>query len=104
MHSDAPRALAWQTVVKDYLPPAARERYEAGMRDWLLRSEPGAALWAELELAPPDFEALPCTIVAHVRQGDAVVDLVLARCEPHPRAIAIHPEAIDALRVALRPG
>ncbi|MGI9556623.1 MAG: DUF2332 family protein, partial [Solirubrobacterales bacterium] len=45
-----PRALAYQTVMRDYVPEAELARYEQGMADWLSRSEPGGAVWIQLDV------------------------------------------------------
>jgi hypothetical protein len=88
--------LAYQTVVRDYLAPAERGEYEAGMRDWLAAQPPGQALWVELEAADnadvgPDDGA---AIIAHLRGPGGVRDLMLARCGFHPTRIIRHHEAV----------
>jgi hypothetical protein len=97
--------LAYQTIVRDYLEPAEREEYEAGMRAWLGTHPPGSALWAELERAPrPEPDGLPAALVVHVRAplGD-LRTLELARCGFHPRVLrrrsAAEAELASALRV-----
>jgi hypothetical protein len=92
--------LAYQTVVRDYLPPEERAEYEAGMREWLATHPAGRALWVELEggrdPASPD---LACALVAHVRApGGEVRDLALARCGYHPAVLRPDPPAVAELR------
>jgi hypothetical protein len=96
-----PRGLAYQTIMRDYVPPDERARYEAGMRDWLERSAPGSALWVELEVTP-DARAggPPAAITAHVR-ADRPRSFVLAHCDPHPRALTVHADEVAALATAL---
>jgi hypothetical protein len=91
--------LAYQTVLRDYLSPAERAEYEAGMRDWLGTHPVGQALWVELEATDeedgPDGGA---AIVAHVRApSGGVRDLELARCGFHPVRILRRPEAVAEL-------
>ncbi len=85
--------LAYQTIVRDYLPGDERAEYETGMREWLATHPPGHALWVELEWSPeaPNVERA-CRLVAHLRapQGD-LRDLSLAACGYHPQVL--HPEA-----------
>ncbi len=81
--------FAYQTVLRDYLAPAERAEYEAGMRDWLAAQPPGQALWVELEAAEEDGSLDGgAAIVAHTRApGGGVRDLELARCGFHPTRI-----------------
>jgi hypothetical protein len=91
--------LVYQTVVRDYLPPAERAEYEAGMRNWLATQPPGQALWVELESIGEEARLEDgAAIVAHVRApGGEVRDLELARCGFHPTRIVPRPEAVAAL-------
>ncbi|MHB8873548.1 MAG: DUF2332 family protein [Myxococcaceae bacterium] len=91
-------ALAFQTIVRDYLSPAARDSYERSMRDWLRQSVPAHALWVELELADP--EAPPDRVAAltvHLFDGHALHELVLARTHPHPHRLFVDEAAVDKL-------
>jgi hypothetical protein len=96
--------LAYQTIVRDYMPPAERAEYERGMRDWLASHAPGQALWVELESAEegagPDH---PASIVAHVRAGHGVRDLELARCGYHPTKLRPREGAAAELSALLAP-
>jgi hypothetical protein len=97
-------AIAYQTIVRDYLDPLERERYVAGMNTWL-RQHPGMAHWVELELAgdqqPPDRS---CAITVHVADSAGEVhSLALGRCHPHPRVIAIHTGQVESFRQLVAP-
>jgi hypothetical protein len=106
LDADGPRAIVYGTIMRDYLPEDVRERYRAGMRDWLAASAPGAAIWSELELTNEErSEGPPVDLTVHVRSADrGLDDLVLARCEPHPRTIEVSDEAIELFRAALSRG
>lgn len=69
--------LAYQTLVRDYLPPAWRPRYEAQLRAWA--AAPGRA-WVELEYVP---DGAPCGIVVHDVDGEHL----LATCGYHPTVV-----------------
>jgi hypothetical protein len=73
--------IAYQTVVRDYLSPAERTEYVAGMRDWLATHPPGQTLWVELETAPGASPDLSFALAAHLRAPEGeLTTLVLARC------------------------
>ncbi len=95
--------LAYQTVMRDYLPPQERAEYAAGMRAWLSAQPPGQALWVELEAAGPEASPEePAAIIAHVRPpAGAVKDLVLAGCGFHPTRIARRTGAVAELAALL---
>ena len=93
--------IAYQTLLRDYLPPDERAEYVEGMRAWIAAQPPGQALWMELELAPGDGE-LPCTLTAHVRAPrGGVRTLVPARCGYHPTVLRPDPTAVLELQAAL---
>jgi hypothetical protein len=97
------RAIVYGTIMRDYLPDEVRERYRAGMRDWLEASTPGAAIWSELEITTEErSEGPPVDLTVHVRSSRGTDSLVLARCEPHPRSVEVNDEAVERLRSALR--
>lgn len=100
------RALAFQTIMRDYLDPSEWDRYEGGMRRWLGANPPGTALWVELEVTPEAARGgRPVAFTAHVRApaGD-VRSLVLAYCEPHPRVLEVDDDAAAALAALVRRG
>ncbi len=96
-----PRAIVYGTIMRDYLPDDVRERYREGMREWLGASAPGTAIWSELELTTEEREGPVVDLTVHVRSNGDVDDLVLARCEPHPRTIEVSGEAVERFRGAL---
>jgi hypothetical protein len=95
--------LAYQTVMRDYLEPAERAAYEAGMRGWLGAHPSGRALWMELE--PVEREpggGPPGALVAHVRAPwGELRDLELARCGLHPLRLEVRRRAVEELRTHL---
>ena len=100
---DDPRAIVYGTIMRDYLPEEVRERYRAGMREWLAAGDPGAAIWSELELTTSGrSEGPPVDLTVHVRTDGGIDDLVLAHCEPHPRSLEVSDEAVERLREAVR--
>jgi hypothetical protein len=96
--------LAYQTVMRDYLEPAVRVAYEAGMRDWLGSHPAGRALWVELEPVDGDpAGVMPGALVAHVRSPwGQLRDLELARCTLHPLQLDVRRRAVEELRALLR--
>ena len=95
--------LAYQTVMRDYLEPAERSAYEAGMRDWLGSHPAGRTLWVELEPVHPTSEGgIPGAIVAHVRTPwGELRSLELARCSLHPLRLDVRHAAVAELRSLL---
>jgi hypothetical protein len=90
--------LAVQTVLKGFLRPGERERYEAGMRRWLADTPPGHALWAELEVtdaARTDGPAAQLTV--HLQDAS----FALATCDAHPIVMTVDDVAVAALRSRL---
>lgn len=97
-----PRSIVYGTIMRDYLAEDVRERYRAGMRDWLRAAAPGAAIWSELELTTEErSEGPPVDLTVHVRSERGIDSLVLARCEPHPRSIDVSGDAVERLRAAV---
>lgn len=93
---DGRLALAYQTVVRDYIPADEWQRYRAGMLVWLASRPPGSALWVELELDGDSRRAdvPPFALTAHVRGPGGVRALVLARCQPHPQQLRVEEAAV----------
>jgi hypothetical protein len=89
------RLVAYQTVMRDYLPAEERARYESGMRAWLDALPAGQAFWIEMEVTPGARTGGPSgSIVAHAR-GE---DFLLAACDTHPTSLTVFDEAVDAFR------
>lgn len=82
--------LVYQTIVRDYLPGAEWRRYRSGMRRWLEARPPASAMWVELEVTgEARGGGPPARITAHARGAAGPGSFVLARCEPHPRRVAV---------------
>jgi hypothetical protein len=102
LDASSPRAIAFQSIVRDYLPEEGRRRYEEGMRRWLGACPPGAAVWAELEVTETAREGgPPVELVAHTSDGDEIATWPLAHSDPHPTEITVVDDACAALRAAL---
>jgi hypothetical protein len=86
--------LAFQTIVRDYLEPDKRARYEREMRRWIADSAVASTVWVEIELenAEPDK---PLPIVAHVRDATGVVDIVLGTTGYHPAVVVVDDAAVE---------
>lgn len=94
--------LAYQSLMRDYLEPAERAAYEAGMRGWLGAHPSGRALWMELEPVERAPAGAPGALVAHVRAPwGEVRDLELARCTLHPLRLEVRRLAVEELRTHL---
>jgi hypothetical protein len=93
--------LAVQTIVRDYLTEEVLARYVDGMRAWLEGRAPTRAYWVELELVRPADTAEAermAAISVHFRPSSGTIrTLTLARTGPHPRVLAIQPDALAAL-------
>ena len=100
--SGEPRAIAYQSIMHDYLPADVRERYEAALRDWLLASDPGSAFWVEFEIAEGGTDGETAVAISvHLRAGDAIETTLLARCGPHPRVLTVDDAAVERFRGSL---
>ncbi len=100
--SDDVLAIVAQTVVRDYIPGDEWGSYLGGMERWLAERPPGSALWIELEVtAAARTGGTPAAITAHVGTSRGALSLDLARCDPHPRQLAVDEHAVGALRSAL---
>ncbi|HEX9622367.1 MAG TPA: DUF2332 family protein [Polyangiaceae bacterium] len=91
-------ACAYQTLMRDYLPPDEARAYSAGMRRWLHEST-GLPLWVELENtldgSPPETST---ALVVHLAgHRDESLDFELARCHPHPSKLRVDRGALEAL-------
>jgi len=94
--------VCMQSIVRDYLSAAERERYERGMRAFLLRRPARGALWLELELdpahatSPADSAAISARFVAN---DGALRELVLARTHTHPQQLFVDEAAVATLQL-----
>jgi hypothetical protein len=90
--------LGVQTVVRDYLGPEERERYDAGLRTFLA-ARPRSALVAELEVDQASLDVAARSATLTVRWADAdggVGQLLLARTHPHPKQLFVDRQAVAA--------
>jgi hypothetical protein len=97
--------LAYQTVVRDYLPEALRTRYLDGMTAWVAAEAPHGPrrIWIELEVAPGGWQdpAMPMALDAHVADGaGGARTLTLARCSYHPDRLAVDSATVTAFAAA----
>jgi hypothetical protein len=92
--------VAYQSILRDYLPEPVRVAYQEGMRAWLAATPPGAAAWLELEAVDHADRRWPCAITAHLPGGS----LVLGRCGYHPDEVRVDAAAAAAFAERLLPG
>lgn len=91
--------LAYESVVEPHLDPEVRERYHAEMRAWVAAGR--RRLWVDLNPAPPDLRGAgsgPMRLRVHVRSGDEVVAIELARTDYHPTSCVLGLGAIPRLK------
>jgi hypothetical protein len=94
--------LAYQTVVRDYLPDDLKQRYLAAMTAWVAgeAARGPRRLWIELEVAAEtlaDPTGLPMAITAHIAdRANGTRALPLARCSYHPDRLAPDAAAVTA--------
>ena len=96
--------IAYQTVVREYLPPEVANAYDTGMRALLASTPPGRLAWVELEAGDPADRVHPAAIIVHLRSGDGATSLQIARCHWHPQTIAVDREAAKRVSDLLRGG
>jgi hypothetical protein len=95
--------LAYQTVLRDYLSPSARDAHRAAMYAWLGGLAPGRGVWVELESRTADAaQPDPVAITAHARspQGE-VRAFEIARTLHHPIEVRARPDAVHDLERVL---
>ncbi len=103
--SEGTLALAYQTVVRDYLSAEEREAYERGMLDWLVGAPAGDAAWLQLELEAGAEDDLPFGLTARVATGGRATDpILLARSDPHPREMRVDDAAVRLFVAAIGGG
>jgi len=94
--------LAYQTVMRDYLPEARRTRYLAEMTAWVAAEAAGGPrrIWIELEAdLPVDPQAPPMALTAHLSTGsagDGARAIPLARCGYHPDRLTLDTGGVAA--------
>lgn len=95
--------IAYQTIMRDYLPPDDLAAYESGMRDWLGARAPGSALWVMLEAGPEGRTSdVPAVLQAQIRAPSGELQLFeLARCGFHPRQLRVDRSAEAGLAALL---
>jgi hypothetical protein len=89
--------LCIQTIVRDYLTRTERERYEAGMRKFLLGRPPRSALIVELEVDLDKLNVPPrsATMVFRFASADGSLnEMLMAHTHPHPRQLFIDAAAV----------
>jgi hypothetical protein len=94
--------LTMQTVVRDYLGPEDRARYEGRMRAFLA-SRPGSAVHTELEVEPASLAVAgrSATLIARFADaGGGMHELLLARTHPHPRQLFTDRGAVASFTAA----
>jgi hypothetical protein len=102
--------LAYQTVMRDYLPEARQKRYLAEMNAWVAAEAPRGPrrIWIELEADPPaDPQGPPMALTAHLcaafaADGSAGARAVpLARCGYHPDRLTLDAGGVAAFAESL---
>jgi hypothetical protein len=99
-------ALCMQIIVRDYLSPKDRERYEHGMRELLVARPPRSMLWVTLELEPNGGSAERAVAITtrFLDAQGALRELLLARTHPHPQQLFCDATAANELCAAWRSG
>lgn len=95
--------LSVQTIVRDYLAPSERERFDAGMREFLLARPACSVLMMELEVdrARLDVPDESATLTARCAgPGAEIMEFTLARTHPHPRRLAVDRQAVTRIVAA----
>jgi hypothetical protein len=79
--------IVYQTSVRAYMEKSKRERYEAGMLQWLATVSPGRAAWIEME---GTSHGASLAIVAHMPDGlHGVRSTRLGLTSAHPTVVEI---------------
>ncbi len=82
-------AIAYQTLVRGYIPEEERLVYESGMRGWLEAGASGERIWATLELEEIGRPDVSCAIDVHVGVGGSVEVVRLGRTSYHPSSVEV---------------
>jgi hypothetical protein len=84
--------FVYQTIVRNYMDVAKRERYEEGMRKWLAGVRPGRAVWLEAETTN---RPASLAITAHVPDGSGGLrSITLALTNVHPVVIEEYAQGV----------
>lgn len=88
--------LAFQSIVRDYLPPEVRADFEGAMRAQLLARPPRSTIYAQLELAAdaPSPEQMAALDVQFVDARGRLRELTLARTHAHPMKLFVRAPAV----------
>jgi hypothetical protein len=96
-------AIAYQTIMRDYLSASEWETYRTGMLGWLGSRPPCSAMWVELEVAATVRSGgPPVELTTHMRSARGLETFALAACDPHPQRLTIDERAVAELVAALR--
>ena len=93
--------IAYQTVVREYLPRDAAAAYADAMRA-LVDAASGRLAWIELETANTPDTQLPAALTAHVCGPRGAEALELARCHWHPSTLRVDRAATERFTHATR--
>ncbi len=93
--------FVYQTVMREYMDPAKRERYEDGMRRWLATVPRGRAAWLEAEVTP---HPATLALAAHVPDGGGGVrSMTLALMHVHPGVVDTYAQAAAEFAGCFKP-
>jgi serine/threonine protein kinase len=95
-------AIAYQTLVRGYVPKGELAAYEEGMRSWLAAGARGERVWALLELEELGRPELSCALDVHVGTGGGVEVVRLGRTSYHPHTVEVAETAEQRLAELLR--
>ncbi|NUO50825.1 MAG: DUF2332 family protein [Polyangiaceae bacterium] len=81
--------IAFQTLVRGYIPVEERDAYEQGMRAWVAAGARGERMWSVLELEEIGRPESSCALDVHIATGDGVEVIRLARMSYHPDIVEV---------------
>jgi hypothetical protein len=85
--------IAYQTLVRGYIPVEEREAYEDGMRAWVASGARGERIWSVLELEEIVRPESSCALDVHISTGAGVEIVRLGRMSYHPDIVDVPLEA-----------
>lgn len=97
-------AIAYQSLVRDYVPVEERDAYESSMRAWLSSGRRGERVWSMLELERTDAPDASCALDVHVATGGGFECVRLGITSYHPRVVDVADGAEARLRELLAIG